>query len=55
MTAQFALAEKARVQTLMSQGADALATIERIRELPVEDPLLAKKIVLVETQARNQW
>ena len=53
-TAQFALIEKARVQTLMSRGADALATIERIRELPVEDPLLAKKIVLVETQARNQ-
>ena len=54
VTAQFARVEKARVQTLMSRRADALATIERIRELPVSDPLLVKKIVLVETQAKNQ-
>ena len=54
VTAQFALVEKARLQTLMGRRSDALATIERIRELPVRDPLLVKKIVLVETQAKNQ-
>jgi hypothetical protein len=51
--AKYALLEKTRLQLAHNRKAEALQTLERIKETPSSDPLIATKLQALEKEARK--
>jgi hypothetical protein len=54
LLAQYALLEKADLQVQGARKADAQQTLQRLRSLPLSDPLLRKKVEGLEAEARKK-
>jgi hypothetical protein len=52
--ARYALLEKAGLQLSQDRKADAIETVRRIQAMPGPDPLIAKKLQALETEARKR-
>jgi hypothetical protein len=51
--AKYALVEKTNLLLAHNRKPDALQTIQRIRQMPGSDPLIASKLTALEKQARK--
>jgi hypothetical protein len=52
--AKYALLEKAILQVAHNRNADAIQTLQRIKQMPGSDPLLSAKVQALEKEARKQ-